>query len=349
MASGNVYTDSMSNYSTVADALLKWNGFTLNGGLSAVGASFALGNSPQGIQQIGKAMSRAFAVNYQHLFYGIRHKFVSGYGSNAPQMGGFCDGANAYQISWGRNSTGTLFLARGGALGVSGGTVLATSVLTVTAGSTHYIELEVSVDPTTGLVNLWVDNTLYVTFSGNTRATANNFANNVQVYAGNGGAELWSTDCYVNQSGGSFLNGRLGPVDISSTKLTGAGAHTDFSRGGTDTGTNVGQINKALVSTTSFNTDFVAGHRDDYTPDPLLTGTILGARAWLYGQKDGGGARSAAITHTRTTDIVGGNLSLSGPGFGWYTDDVSDDPSTGAVYASLAAFNATKFGYKLTI
>jgi hypothetical protein len=169
---------------------------------------------------------------------------------------------------------------------------------------------------------------------------------------GGGGTEAYINDVYINNDIGSVCAGRQGDTVIRSYKVNAAGTYAQFNRGGTDTGSNQGQLNKLLADPTSYNVDNVVNHRDSFAmaavPAPVTS--ILGARLWSYTQKENIGSRQIAFTmESGGVDNIGQNLLVSGPGYGWLTQDASIDPATGALWASNAPINAAKFGYKITV
>lgn len=335
----NLYTDSMSNYSTRAQLVAKWNGSSA-GGTLAVGGGFAISTSAQGMQVSASSVGRTIP-NTVHGYFGIRMKWQTGTSGTAMfQMGD----SGSTQLSVDFNITGTLTLKRGA-------TVLVTSTLLVAPGSTHYYSYEWLISSTVGVFNFYVDGVLYLTFSGNTQSTANPQVNQIIVSSGGGGGtEVWLNDCYINDSTTSFNNGLEGDIQVKSFPVAGAGSHTDFSRGGTDTGTTWGQLAKALADATSFNFDSTVNHRDDFAMATVGAGTLHGARLWVFAQKDNVGSRQIALTENSSATLdIGTAQGLSGPGYSWYTRNVSIDVATGSPWATIAALNAAFFGYKILV
>lgn len=343
----NVFTDSMENYDTKAKLITKWNGPTFNSAI-AVGAGFAISAAAQGISLTGAGISR-FIPAAAHYFGGIRYKMVSGFTSNAGAIFNCGDGSGIFhiQVGW-LNASGFLTATRAGSFGGGGSTLVATSSLTVVAGSVHFYEWEIVVDSTVGVFKLWVDGTLYINFSGNTAGTSVHSVANVGYYAGSNGAVAYLNDAYINDSTGSINNTLEGDVTIRSYPVASAGSHADFTRGGIDTGTNAGQLAKLYADAASINQDFVVGHRDSFVVGAVPSGTLHGVKLWCYAQKDNIGTRSMALTEeSGATDDIGTTQSLSGPGYGWYQREAFIDVHTGVVWASLAALNAAKWGYKV--
>lgn len=336
----NRFTDSFSHYSTLAQLDAKWQGGR-TGGTVNVGATYALGVASQGLQCSAGGTS-FFVPVYAHYFLGIRTKLISG--SVFQDFINFFDGSSSTQCSIQRDSGGTISLRRSG-------TTLATSTLTLALNQKYYIEVEVIANTSSGLLTVWVDGVQYITFSGNTSYSAANSISKIQLSAGGGGGNvIYYSDCYCNDNTGSVCNSRQGDTSIQCLTVSAAGTYAQFSRGGTDTGTNYGQLAKALADATSYNVSNVLNQRDSFTMAALASGTILGARLWAYAQKDNVGSRSIALTvESSDTDDIGSNLSLGGGAYSFYSRDMSLNPNTSALWASVAALNASKSGYTITV
>lgn len=334
----NLFTDSMSNYSTLAQLIAKWN---VSIGTPSVGAGFAISTSPQGMKIPGGSQAGRNIANTTHGFWGIRLKW--NLGASATGMFSVADNGTG-QLSVNVNGTGTISILRGA-------TTLITSTLTIAPGSTHYFSMEFIIDNVTGLVNFYVDGVLYCTFSGNTRSTANNWVNQFLVSSGGGGGtEVWTNDCYVNDSLGTHNNGLEGDIQVKSFTVAGAGTAALFTRGGVNLGTNWQQLAKNLADATSFNFDAVVNDRDDFAMAAVAGGTLHGVRLWAWAQKDNVGSRQFALTENSSGTLdIGTAQGLTGPGYSWYTRDVSVDVATGLPWATLAALNAAFFGYKILV
>lgn len=341
----NLDTDSFENYTT-AQVLGRWP-FS-SGGTRVMGGAFAISPSSGGFAAATQGMQLAAGSagknmpNTAHTFFGIRIKWQDANPSRT-NLFLFRD-AGTIQIGVNVNSTGQINITRGGNI--------ATSTLTVLPGSTHFYEVELLVNNTTGLVNVWVDGVLYVTFSGDTQQSANAFINQIEIFSGaGGGTEIWMNDYYCNDTSTAFNNGRQGDTTIRSFKTATAGSHADFGRGGVDTGTNAGQLNKAVADATSFNVDNVVTHRDSFLPAtiPAPAVGLLGARHFLFLQKDNIGPREVAQTQeSAAVDSIGVDQIVPAS-YNWISRNASVDVNTSSLYASVAALNATKFGYKITV
>lgn len=335
----NVFTDSMSNYSTNAQLIAKWNGGSSN---CSVGGSFAISAASQGMQ-INNGAASVIIPTYTHYFIGHRIKFVLPTGG-AGWTWNFYDHAGGLQLSAQTQTNGSVNLKRGSA-------VLASSAAGVCMyNTTHMIEFEVKINASTGIFTMYVDTVNVATFSGNTLSTANVDLGIFQITSQANFGNVYINDCYINDDTGTVCNAIMGDVKVGSCTVAGAGGFAQFLQGGTGTGTNWGQLAKALADATSFNFQTTVNDRDSFAMATAPTGTVLGARLWGYAQKDNIGSRSIALTITSSgVDTIGATQSLSGPGYGWYSQDASKDPNTGSLWASTTPLNAAYSGYKIIV
>lgn len=333
----NVFTESFSTYATTGLLLSKWNGTT--SGSPVVGAAYNIGAAAQGLRLPFFALLNRSLPVYGHYFSGIRFKWVASNISTTPFLY-FTDNVGTL-IGALMNAPGTITLK-------SGSTVLATSTLTVTVGSTHYYELEVQ-PGAAGVVKLYVDGVLFASYAGalgTTPYTLNSYAIN------SGGGEMYAADCYINDDTTSICNARQGDTSINPYHVNAAGTYAQFNRGGADTGTNAGQLNKALADPTSFTVNNIVNNRDSFlmgTIPPPSVG-ILGARLWAAIQKDSFGSRQVALTcKSGATDNIGTSQLVPGTSYAFISQDYSADPNTAALWASVTPMNLAEFGYKITV
>lgn len=333
----NKFTDSFSNYSTLAQLQAKWNGATAS--TCSVSGSFAIGAASQGMNIAGNNKAQVNIPGYAHYFFGIRLKINSGLAGN---LFGFVESLGG-QFVVSVLSGGTITITNPSA------TVLNTSTLTVASGSTHYYEVELLLNAS-GTFKLWVDGVLFCTFSGSTVSGSNLIAQFGVGSVASGSTSLNVADCYINDDTTSICNGRQGDTTVNSYRVASAGTYAQFNRGGTDTGTNAGQLNKALADPTSINVSNVVNNRDNFqmgtVPAPSVG--LFGARLWGWIQKDSFGSRQAALTClSGAADNIGTTQTVNGPGYFPMSQDYSADPNTSALWASVTPLNAAQFGYKI--
>lgn len=333
----NKFTDSFSNYSTTVQMNAKWSGGTSN---ASVGATYAIGAASQGMQ-ISAGIANVIIPGYNHYFAGIRQKWVSGV--NGTSYFVFHDSTTRpYHVNFSAGGIITL---------LNNGSVVATSTLTIAVTQTHYFEVELLLG-TSGIFKLWVDGILYCTFTGSTLSTTNLIIDFQCGSGGGGGSVVYLSDCYINDDTGTVCNTRLGDTTVNTYKVNAAGSYATFNRGGTDLGANYLQLQKALADATSYNVSNVVNNRDSFrmasVPAPSVA--LLGARLWANVQKDSFGPRQMALTQiSGATDFAGASQLVTGPGYGWLTEDMSLDKATGALWASVTPLNLAEFGYKITV
>jgi hypothetical protein len=170
------------------------NSVAIVAGLSATG--FAL----QANANVAGA-NKTLSANYARLIGGVR------FSSNLVGAVGmqFCDGSTAApQASVTINAAGTIAV-RNGAFGT--GTILGTSTATVTANSTHYLEWDITFS-NAGSYQLWLDGVSVLSGSGDTTATANNYANVFQLTCASTAVITWD-DLYLFDTTGTTNNAVL--------------------------------------------------------------------------------------------------------------------------------------------
>lgn len=162
-------------------------------GLSATGFALAL--------SAGSSILKTFSSNYSRLIGGVR---IS---STLTQVGGvqFTDGTTA-QASINVNTTGTISVRNGAITG----TALATSTATISANTTHYLEWDFTfANAPTGSYQVWLDGVSILSGTGDTTATANAYANGIQLAHGATTGITTFDDLYLFDTTGSRNNAAL--------------------------------------------------------------------------------------------------------------------------------------------
>ena len=171
--------------------------FQIAAPLSSTGFSLSMTNTG--------TVNKTLPASYGRLIGGIR---VS---SALAANGGIqLQDAGTAQVSVTINTTGTVSVRTGGFTG----TALATSSVSISAGTTHYLEWDITLS-NTGTFTVWVDGIAViggssgVTGSGDTTATANSTANGLTI-GGATGVNITFDDLYLLDSTGSApLNAAL--------------------------------------------------------------------------------------------------------------------------------------------
>lgn len=159
-------------------------------GLSASGGAFRVVGSVQ--------LSKTLSANYTRLIGGIR------FSSSLTNIGGvqFMDTSTAQCGISINASTGTISIKNGNS---SSGTVIATSTVSVSADSVHFLEWDLTFS-NTGAYQVWLDGISILSGTGDLTATANAYANVFQI---NSGQNITWDDLYIFDSTGTRNNAVL--------------------------------------------------------------------------------------------------------------------------------------------
>jgi hypothetical protein len=183
-------------------------------GLSGTGYALQLGNAPMNI-------SKTLSASYGRLIGGMR--FAHTFGSNVAGVQ-FLDGAsNQAAISF--NLAGTISLRNGSVTG----TALGTSTATISSGSIHHLEWDISFGNSASY-QLWLDGVSILSGTGDTTATANNTASGLQLLT-NGSAVLVVDDLYLFDASGTTNNAPLLTSPRIETQLPSSDAAVQFAFG----------------------------------------------------------------------------------------------------------------------
>lgn len=145
------------------------------------------------------ALAKTLPANYARLIGGVR--ISSNLGGAATGGGiGFYDGATQ-QAAIKINSSGLITLNGGVGL-------LATSSASVAANSTHYLEWDITFG-NSGAYQVWLDGVSVFSGTGDTTATANNFANGLYLVGAVAGSTIKYDDLYLFDNTGSPNNAVL--------------------------------------------------------------------------------------------------------------------------------------------
>lgn len=115
------------------------------------------------------------------------------------------------------------------------GTVVYTHGTAFSVATWHYIEIEEKIDPSAGLINVWIDGSLAYSFTGNTQGSAANaFTTYFELFdCLNVPLACSLDDMYYLQSDGTVT--RLGPIAIETFFPTTDGVHASWSLTGAAT------------------------------------------------------------------------------------------------------------------
>lgn len=249
--------------------------------------------------------------------------------------------AGTVQLTLAFNSLGALQFFRGQPAANPVGSPSANGV--ITAGSYPFFEVDFTIDPSAGIVKLWVNQpsgaTPLINSTGlNTRASANSFANQIRIGdwsntgSGNG---IKYDDLYIFDGSGSTQNAQLGDSRLLTKMPNGAGSSSQW----TDVGsTGSGCVSSIPPDATKYISDNTAGHVELYAMQSA--GLAVPANFVVIRRQH---LKDDAAAHTDQSKIksvaataVSGAVTV--PSTATYQDDIFvNDPNTGNPWASGTA------------
>lgn len=232
---------------------------------------------------------------------------------------------------------------------VRGGSVLSTTIFSLSRNVFYYIEFTSVIDPSAGSYRLVIDGVSQLSASGvNTRNTANSEANVVLLGVVPSGGTVNDTvaitdyDDFYCKTDGTLL----GDCRIESELPSSNG---DTIQWIPLAGTNYSEVNEnPATDDTTYNFSSVAGNFDVYHYPALLTmsGTVFAVMTVPVLRVDTAGVATACSSYRAlSTDYVGGTHPVGATTYTAYMDIQGQDPSTSAAW-TIPGINATQFGAK---
>ena len=342
-----LFIDSFDHYGGSVQAEQKWS--TLSN------ATYAGGNARTGSQGIqcgasntAGSLSKILGTNESTLIMGSAVRFGSFTPSDAStNILSFLDGVTT-QIALRQSSDGLgkLILYRGDGttqLDITGNNAFSVDVWC-------YIEMKVTFDGTSGSVEVRLNGSEILSFSGDTTQSANNYANVIKIagYRTQSGAVEFD-DFYLCNGSGGVNDDFLGDVRVDCLHPNGNG-NTSQLVGNDGNSTD----NYLLVDeTTSPNsdTDYVQSatvdEKDTYAFDNLVptTGTVFGVQINAWARKTDAGARGikSVARHSATEeDSAASTLSTTYS----YHRDIRETKPGGGTW-TISDVNGAEFGVKV--
>ncbi len=203
------------------------------------------------------------------------------------------------------NSTISLVRA-GSGLGTS-------SPITFTLDTWHYLELWVFMANASGRVVVKMDGNTIIDFTGDTLSGSD--ANMIKLtLKGQQSIDIYFDDVVVNDDAGSVNNTWPGIISLEPVFPDSAGANTDLTRGGTDSGNNWNQVDEQPSSAADYVYGTVADDYDLYNLEDFtlpagaaIANIIVQGRAQL----DSGAGNIAIMLKAGTTESDGSDEVLS--------------------------------------
>lgn len=213
----------------------------------------------------------------------------------------------------------------------------------------QYIEVLVTVHNTAGAYTVKVDGVTWLSATGvNTRNTANNTANQVQLawsVVSSGSMDV--DDYYIADDAGSINNTFLGPVKIECLRPNAVGNTTQLSP--TGAANNWDCVNDTTPDDDStYVADGTVGHKDTYGMTDLAqtAGTVCGVQSLLRARKDDLSTRQiCAVYRSGGNDYDGSTVTLAS-GYADYLEVKEANPDTTNPW-TIAEVNAAEMGLKI--
>lgn len=322
--------DTVSGTITISSASARFTG------THSQGASF-----PQNAHAI-----KNLSTNFVTLILGCAVKFTAL--PNAADLFMGVEDAATFQTGLTVSATGALQFCRGTAATLIGS---ASSAGLIVAGVWNYIEMQVTINNTTGTGQCWVNGVSVINSSGlNNRNSANAFANQVAIgeFNNNGTAvPILFDDLYCLDTSGSTLNSVLGDRRIITIMPSGVGSFSNFTPvGSTPNWTCVDEI--PADDDTTYVADGTTGDRDSYTYESVtLQGNPDAVIPWGRVRKDDAGSRSIELT-LRNSGNDAFSSALSVPSSYQYLNGgaFTLNPN-GNIAWDQNGINSTEFGIKI--
>lgn len=333
-----LFADGFDHYTSGSQ---KWD-FVSGGSFSTnFGRLGSVGLELGGNQAWGKLLG----TNASTLVAGTNFK-TTRIDSGQPQgiLGFYDNGSNQCNVTL---NAGSMFLEVR-----RGSTVIATSGFkNLRYGYNYYIEFKADIS-SSGSYEVRVNGETWISGSGaNLQSTANAYANRLYINSPVVGVTVNCDydDVYVCDTTGAQNNNFLGDVVVQALYPNGNGNYGALSRGGTDSGTNWGQVDESPPNS---DTDYVfsanVGDKDTYAMTNLSnsTGTVKALQLLYFARKDDAGTRTVkGKIRSNVTDSDGANTNLS-TSYIYYRDIFELNPDTSTAWTPTT-INAVECGVEI--
>lgn len=304
-----VFMDGFDKYgalNTSPNAVLddEWNTISLTptivAGLSATGYALSF--------TAGAYVQKSLGANYSRLIGGFRFSSALG---NTPGLE-FIDNVTAQASITINLTTGTISVRNG----ANNGTALGTSAASVTANSVHYLEYDITF-ANAGSYQVWLDGVSILSGTGDTTATANNYANTIFLgHLGAGTNTAVFDDFYLFDATGAVNNAPLLTSPRIETQFPNADASVQFAIGAAVLGpVNRGVSNAALGINGALWLRAVTASRactlNSISFTPLVSNAGANFRTCVYA--DNAGVPGALITSGTTITGTINGTTITGP------------------------------------
>lgn len=231
-----------------------------------------------------------------------------------------------------------------------GTTVLGTGTFAMTVGAWYYIEINATINSTTGAATVRVNTVDDITVTGtNTQVSGNAFANTIG-FAGPAAVGLGGSyqidDMYINDGSGGVNDDFLGDMKVEGVNVIESGAETEWGVNilNTPNFECVQVLNDGLYIQSNTATE-----KDTYTTSNLnrITGSIAGVQAVLWTRNTDSTVHVIkSLVRISATDYAGSDISISDTAFKAYQEIWETNPNTAVAWIP-AGVNGAEFGVRL--
>jgi hypothetical protein len=320
------------DYLTAANLGLKWD----NSSGTLVTGAYGFGKGLQNPNQ-----TKTLGANYATGMVGFH--WFSGTTLAASLIHKWLD-AGSQQVELRQDATGAPYFTRNGT------TIGSVASFRMVVNTWYWIEAQVTIDPSAGVANLYINATSILAQSGlNTRNTANSYFNQLSpTVSGSPEGQVVDSYHFWDGTAGDVSGFPYGEHEIDTELADAVGSNTTWTRGGTNTGNNYSQVNEANEDgDTTYVLSATPGQIDSYgftnlRPTSGAVGTIA---VNTIDRIDDATPRtfdhfvkSASATALSSAITPSGSYVNHQRFFG-------TDPNTSAAW-TVAGRNAAEFGYK---
>lgn len=305
------------------------------GSVGAAYAQYSLGKGMQFTQ--GQYVGLTLGVNLASLIGGVAFLPITLPGGVTVLATVYDNTAGSGQFVIGYNASGQIaaYQYSGSALGTAGSIIgTASPVGTIVAGLYYQMEFSTTIANSGGSIVININGTQVYSFSGDTQATANTFANRVYIGSASGSGVTVNVDnCYLlDLTATAPLNTFLGPGRLqtdgptSDSATPGLNAWSFTSPQGTDWG------NAANIppNTAQYNSSATVAQRMSFRFPSLAVARCLFLNTWFSAEEDAAGSRAVTpIYRSGTFDQPGTQVSLSNGSYAYANQPSVTDPATG--------------------
>lgn len=242
------------DYLTIANLSLKWDnspaGWSLVTGVYGAGKAAAIGS--------GSALTKTLASNFATGM--VAFHMQTGASLSAQVIFAWRD-AGTIQVDLRMDGTGAFFFTRNGtAIG-------STSTFRASLNTWYWIEAQVTIDPSAGVANLYVNATSVLAGSSlNTKSSANSFFNQLGVLGNNNGDNaVIDSFHFWDSTAGDVTAFPYGEHEIDTQLANAVGSNAAWTKGGTINAQNYLQVNEANEDgDTTYVSSATPGQIDSY-------------------------------------------------------------------------------------